>query len=303
MFSHLFDVFKKSVTSPAFYGELIKKPLKYSLKYYFLVALFLSVVMTIVAAFYGVPGAYFAVRTIAPAVVDAIPDDFSLTIKDGIATSNSAEPIVIGWPDHEIILKAAKHTDYKNFLVIDTRFNASSQAFQDSDAMFFIARDSLVSAVDRVIQVLPFTGVPDVVITKASFSSLVEESRDSFHWVISAFVFFTFLRFLLMFAVELVALLIPAVIFWALLSVKRVGVELPFKKSYQFAIHAASLSLIYYAFVLAFPFLYVPFLFLVITVIVFWANILKDRGAHLRSIHAHHAHASHSGHHEHHKAK
>lgn len=301
MFSNLFHVFKKSVVSPAFYGELMRKPFKYSLKYYYLLVIFLSVLMTVAASFYGVPGAFFAVRTIGPAIVSSIPDDFSLILKDGVAISNHEGPVVIGWPDNEIIRKAADHTEYKNFLVIDTSAEATPQAFKDSNAMFFIAKDSLMSAVERVVQVMPFSDLPNVVITKKSFASLVRESESSFHWIILAFIFFTFIRFLFMFTVELILVLVLALVFWALLSKKRVGVKVSFKKAYQFALHAASLALIYYGFVLVFPFFYVPFLFSVIAVIVFWKNVLRDKGAHLRSIHAHAAHTDHSGHHEHHK--
>ena len=301
MFSKLFDTYKKSVISPEFYGELAHKPLKYSLKYYYLVAIFLSVVMTTVLSFYGVPGAYWAVRNIAPAVVESIPDDFALSIKDGIATSANTQPIVIAWPDDEVIRTAASRTKFANFFVIDTRANFTAKIFEDSDAMFVLTKDSFAGAPQGNVEVTAFSGLPDVEVTKNNFSSLIRETQGSFHWVIFGFIFFTFLRLILMFTTELILLLLLAGVFWALLSVRRVGVKLSFRTAYQFAVHASSIGILYYAFVLIYPSAYVPFLASLVALIVLWANVLRNKGKYLQHLKAGHVHheAHHPAHHAH----
>lgn len=241
------NFFKKiglSIYSPTFYRELLDKPLKYSIKYFFGLILLSSLVSTIFWSATLLPGLNSFIRSVKGDVVKYYPEGLEVTIKSGKASTNVTEPYYVKGPQKEGLSPANQGTnEVENILVIDTTHDFSLTEFDEHKTMFLLTRDAIVSKNDNgKISIEPLSKVPDMTITRDAVS----------RWMDKIVPFLKVLPFLLPILIligiylsnifTLVYFLLAALLVWICLKIKKVSGG--YKKAYQITIHAYTFSLI-----------------------------------------------------------
>jgi len=230
-----------SIYSPSFYGELLDKPLKYSIKYFFGLILLLSLIST---AFYSVilvPGLSVFIGSIKTDVIKYYPEGLEVTIKGGSASTNVTEPYFVKMPKDSQNIPTPK--DSENILVIDTTHDFSLEGFNQHNTTFLLTKDALVSKNgDGKISIESLSKFPDVKITRDALSGWIDAIMP-FVKVIPFFLpAIIFAGAFLGHVFTLGYLLIAGFLVWLCLKIKKVPES--YKKSYQLAIHAFTLSMI-----------------------------------------------------------
>ncbi len=133
-----YNSFIKSISSPAYYKDIVKAPITFSLKYLF----FLSYIFIFI--FIATSVTYFVTLlpklpefvTIAKSRLNTFyPTDLVITITDGIVTTNQEEPVFLHIPE-------VTDEDIKYIVTIDTK--AQIEDYYDYDTFFLVTDDSVV---------------------------------------------------------------------------------------------------------------------------------------------------------------
>jgi hypothetical protein len=109
-----FYIFKNSITSPEYYKELLETKFAYTIKYYVMLSLFLSLIVTSFLSIKMIPGSKEGLRLGTEEIKKTYPDDLTISVKDGSWTINKPEPYVIPLPEFS---KTKENTGIDNILV------------------------------------------------------------------------------------------------------------------------------------------------------------------------------------------
>lgn len=274
----LFQDIKNSVYNPDFYRELLSRPLSYSLKYFFLLGVLLTLINTIIVSFDLIPSAGAFFSSVGPKVLQYYPDDLTITIKNGHASANVQEPYFLAMP---VELKSnepavASSTPPENFLVIDTKNPFSVDQFRADKTILLLTYDSFVYEKNGGITIQPLDRIGDWTIDKGGIKSFLDKINPYLRYLPWIFTLIFFIGYYIGFMFHLVYFLLFALVVWV---IARIGKsKLTYGKSYRVAIHAATLSLILSYLVLpVIPRLSIPFLFTIIALIVTFINFKPVR--------------------------
>ncbi len=274
----LIETFKNSVYSPKFYRSLESKPLSFSVKYFFKLALVFVIVLTTITSFELIPRINFFLNNLGPELLSSIPENVEVKITDGKATSNLVEPFSIPMPpsflstQEELEIKIPK-----NLLVINTQSPFESDKFESYDTLLLLASDTFVRGEEDEIQVIKLDSLGDQTITKPFLASLLNKIPVFLKWLSPIVIVILFLAIFAGFLVNLGYALAAAFIIFIFGKVKKIPIR--FKKSYQLGLHAVSLPiLISFVGHLFFPQVSLNvFLFIILSGLIAWVNIFKDQ--------------------------
>ncbi|NMB91271.1 DUF1189 family protein [candidate division WWE3 bacterium] len=93
-----FYVFKKSISSPEYYKELLETKFSFTFKYYLMLAVLVSLIFTSFVSIKMVPETKAWLKTGVEEVKNIYPDDLVISIKDGKWSINKPEPYIIPMP-------------------------------------------------------------------------------------------------------------------------------------------------------------------------------------------------------------
>lgn len=277
---HFFKTIPRSIYDPAFYQELVQKPFSFSLKYFYVLALLLSVVSTFLFSLSTLPVVRAFLNDIGPRFLASYPDYLTITIKNGQASSNAIEPYFFTVPTISPGM-SQEESSKTNLLVIDTKTSFSLQQFGQYDTFALLTREALaVSTRDSAdrgdIRVYPLAKTPDIEITKSLLTLLVQKIQPFIRFVGPLLVIVVFLGFISLQSANLLYLLIFALLVWGIAKIKKLGVG--YKKSYQIGIHAITLPLLIYALMTTFN-VHAPYLFTLLSLLIVFANIVLPKSS------------------------
>ncbi|TSC81824.1 MAG: Uncharacterized protein G01um101420_828 [Parcubacteria group bacterium Gr01-1014_20] len=274
----LIDNFKNSVYSPEFYRSLESKPISFSVKYFFKLALVFVIVLTTIISFELIPRVNFFLNKLGPELLSSIPEDVEVKITGGRATSNLVEPFSIPMPPSFLSTQEELGIEIPtNLLVVNTQSPFESDKFDSYDTLLLLASDTFVRGEENEIQVIKLDSLGDQTITKPFLASLLNKVPVFLKWLSPIVIVVMFLGIFAVFMVNLAYALAVAFVIFIFGKIKKVPIR--FKKSYQFAIHAISLPiLISFAGYLFFPKVGSNvFLFIILSGLIAWVNIFKDQ--------------------------
>ncbi len=133
-----YNSFIKSITSPTYYRDIVKAPISFSLKYVFFLSYVFMFIFIAVSAIYMatfLPKLPEFVTTAKSRLETFYPLNLVITIKDGIVTTNTDEPVFLNIPE-------AVDEDIKHVVTIDTK--AQVEDYYDYDTFFLVTDDSVV---------------------------------------------------------------------------------------------------------------------------------------------------------------
>lgn len=233
---NLFNQIKQSIYSPRYYSEIFKESFGSSLKYFLMIILLASVVQATGWIYTYVSVGQGMVRSFVDNITSVYPEELEVTIKDGIVSTNVAEPYFITIPELE--------NQSANLLVIDTKTPYSSSKFNEYKTAAWLSSDSLFvkESGEGKIRTVDLSGQKNLIINKALFDTLVSQIKPYLGLITPLVVIGSVLAVFMLNSLLLIYLLIPAAIIFLLLKIMKRS--LSFSGSYKVALHAITLPLI-----------------------------------------------------------
>lgn len=229
-------VYTKSLFSVKYYRDLIKTDLKFSLKYYAVLATLFTLVHATFSTTKLAPKIQKGVEDAVEYVLSLYEDDLEISIKSGRVSINKKEPYVI-----PLNLELGEGVA-KNIIVFDSN-GGIDDIKSKYDTLILVNKVNLLTRdTSGKIEVVPLSNIPDTVITKQSFSSLLQRIQGLTKFVpyiVGIVLTFSILMYYLVF--RLIYLLLVGILLLVVGEIR--GLNLTFSKYYKVALHTMSLPL------------------------------------------------------------
>jgi len=267
----IFEEIGKSIYSPSYYSNLRNERFFASFSYFISVAIIVSLVATAVITLRVFPLAKTTLQNLGPEVIERFPEGLIITIKDNQISTNSSGSVAIPFDLGSSTLKLPT-----NFLVIDTANPFDETRFKNASTVLYLTKDTIYAAnEDGGIEQSEKVEIPDVVIDRASVLRWSHDLVPLLSWLPFVFVFAIFFAGLWLSSLVLMELILGALVI--MLASRARGVALSYKESYQIGLHAITLRLLLGIVAvlgsgLLAAFVFIPFLGVVISFIIFWIN-------------------------------
>mgnify|MGYP001094329603 CR=1 FL=1 len=227
-------VFTQSLISPKYYNEVIKTDLKFSLKYYVVLAFIFASVSAIYTLIPLLPKITKGIDEGISYVLDLYEDDLVIKIEDGKFSINKEEPYIVPLP-------GGSTSDLpSNALVFDSE--GTLDDLEAYDTFVLVNRSNILVKNKSDVQVYPLSNFPDSIIAKEDLISLSEQIKDFSRFIpylVGTVLFLAVLFYYLVF--RLVYLLIIGG-FLRLVGYFK-GLNLSYVQYYKIGIHAMTVPL------------------------------------------------------------
>lgn len=233
-------VFKNSLVSPKYYSQVVQQKLRFSLKYYFLLAFVASIIIGAVSFWTIVPQAKTAMYGFIKQGVALYPAELVVSIKEGKLSINQPVPYIIATPKEFI---KGEENFPKNIIVFDTA--GTLDDLKKYDTVFLVNEVNVLAndASNGKIQTFPLKEFPDGEVSQKVVTDLAAKLTPYISVV--AYGMFAIL-FVFVFINNLIFKFVDFVIVGLILSLvgKIRGVSLHFRQYLQVAMHAATLAFV-----------------------------------------------------------
>lgn len=242
-----FNSFVKSISSPAYYKDVVKAPVMFSLKYllflsYLVMLFYISLFALQMAAL--LPQLPNAIKTIKQRADSFYPENLVITVRDGLLSTNQTEPVYFDIPELQT-------DDIDHVITIDTK--AQVEDFYDYDT-FVLVTDDVVVYPDDADKNYTVTQIEDaeenIVINRAfyedgvsPFLSLLDQLPAIAPYILIGLVLIVPLfGSVFEFSGNIISIAILSVI--TLLIALMLKIKLPYKKVFQMGLHAATVPIL-----------------------------------------------------------
>lgn len=227
-------VYKNSLTSPKYYKEVLKTDLNFSLKYYFMLVLFASILITTIETILVVPEIKNKIMGFAENSRQVYPEDLVIKIEGGEWTVNREEPFVIPMPkipnesvpDNAIVL-------YKEGTISDVDLFNTVVLVNDVNVVFRGANG---------IQARSLKDIPDIEVNKEAFDNFID-FLFSFTKFLPYIIFVATLLGLLVYFIffRLLYSLFLGIIIYALALLRKGSID--YMSAYKIGLHTMTLPI------------------------------------------------------------
>lgn len=163
--------FRKSLTNPGYYADILSAPFSFSFKYLFALLFFIALIRGIVfsiALIPSVPKIPGYIEESKQIIRNLYPPGLTVTIKDGSLRSNVDEPYYIPFP-------ARFNIKDMNLVAIDTK--ASVDSFKKYNSAFLVTKNAIAypdSDTRGSYKVYPFTDLKGfIIINRGAYDRVV----------------------------------------------------------------------------------------------------------------------------------
>jgi hypothetical protein len=269
---------RDNIWNHAYYEEILAKPLASSFKYYFKMILWLALIYTALCSVLFLPEFVSTARQVVFNVAQSYPADLKITLRDGQASVNIPEPVIIPLSDVEKdIFKNIKNKigAPANLIVIDTRTEFALTEFSNYRSLFVLKKDSLIGMDSNGGVRVSKIPTGSIVISSVEIKSIAAKIQSMILILAPLSVLAIYLFGILFFIFTIGYLILIALFAWLLLYVAKR--DLTFKQSLGVTLHACTLALLinFFIFVL-YPSLSINFPFLVaFTLLITYLNLIR----------------------------
>ena len=167
-----FYIFKKSITSPEYYKELLETKFSYSIKYFVVLSIFASLITSAFVSVKMVPSLKNGIRDFAKQTKDSFPDDLVISFKGSQWTINRPQPFKVAMPKGSDI----KFNDQpvENAIVFDKAGTIDDLEKLNTYALFN-ETNLLYRGERNDITVQPLKNFPDTEINKQYVNTIVDK--------------------------------------------------------------------------------------------------------------------------------
>lgn len=226
---NIFEKIKNSIYSPKYYSEVIAKPFSYSFKYLLVFALLFALVFTIGMTIKFVP-VIKMLQEKAPQLANYFPQELTVTIKDGKATTNVQEPYFIKAPQNPND-KNNVQSDMENLIVINTKDKFDVDTFKSYKTFILLTADSVVYAdKDNKITINSLSSIKDFKLDRGQVVSFINMAKPLLAILYPIVFVGAYIGGFLVVLLQMVYLIFGALLIWLVAKIK--GIKLGYKKSY-----------------------------------------------------------------------
>ena len=276
---NIFTKIKNSIYNPEYYKEVLQKPFSYSLKYFVLFSLLFALVFAIVFTIKFVPvGKMLSDK--APELANYFPQELTVTIKDGKASTNVQEPYYIKMPENfKSSSNYQTNTYYNgldNIIVINTKDKFDLDTFNSYKTLMLLTSNSMVYLnKDKQIAINSLSGAENLTLNREKIVAFINMVKPFFVYIYPFVFVGGYLVGLIVVSNKLIYLLFGALLIWVVAKIK--GLKIGYKKSYQFGMHLVTFAVIVTSLLsLISPKLSFPFLFSVLLILLAVFNLDKS---------------------------
>lgn len=227
-----------SIYNPGFYAKIPKQTFGTALKYFLLLILILSLIKTLDT----LPG-LIDVQRQAPEWVDGlvnyVPAELQVKIKDGQVSTNVEEPYFIPLdPDDEATSSG------QNLLVIDTKTPFSATQFKEYNTAVWLTKDSVFyqDREENDLRAYQLSEVEDITVDRNLIKYLTSYLEPWYKLITPVLFVAVFFGLVVANAFNLVYLFILAALIWLMSQIFKWKLE--YWQSYNIGIYAITLGLI-----------------------------------------------------------
>ena len=270
------QIFKQSFYSPQFYRELKHKNFWFSLKYFYSLVLILAFVSAVASSIFVLPMVKTLMQKAEP-FLRSYPSELAITIQDGRASANVAEPYFVEMPRWLCDLSGEmEENDFcklTNVVTIDTKTPFSLSKMEEYKTLAWLTSDSMVVKQGAETKITALKDLPNTVVDKHFMDGLADKTakivRRATPVVLPVTAILIFFAYIVSLS-KLVFLLLGALIVLLIAKIKKV--EMTYGYAYRIGLHAVTLGVIL-NFLGNSGLPSVPGLFTIIFAICAWVNI------------------------------
>lgn len=244
-----FKTLRDSVYGPTFYSSLKERPFSFSVKYFIKFAILIAIINLLPILIRGPLPTPTKARAFIDKAATYYPDELTITIAKGKASTNVKEPYAIPAPaewkeqPQQTSKQQGNAPPLENILIIDTTQPFSVETFKAQHTLALLTKDALiVETGSQGIRILPIEKTPDTQITKQVVSSVLEKIKPYTVLLLPGFVLFLLVIFIVVGLINLIYLLFGALLIWGLTAILKT--RLRYGKCYQIGLHAITLSIL-----------------------------------------------------------
>jgi len=247
---------KNSIYGPNYYNELLSKPVSYSLKYYFLFSLILSLLVAVYLSIIFMPAAKLFFDDLETKITKNYPQGLKVEIKNGQAFANVEQPYFIKMP--KSVKEGRTITETENIFVIDTNNEFDLAKFYSYKTAIVLNKSSVSYYEDSGVAVQLLKNSPDFSVDKDKIVSFVGKIKPFANSIYPAFFIAVWIGSFIVLAVKLIYLFFAGLLIWLAVKIKKM--EIGYLRAYQLGIHLMTpviiLTLIMSTFKIQMPYLF-----------------------------------------------
>lgn len=244
----LFQTIGSAIYNPEFYRGARTEPAKDAWKYYFKFVLIAAVCFTLIVGSRLVPFfmSVFTEENLNK-VINHFPEELTITIKDGVASSNVKEPYAIKVPTslknklNELDANTPRPpiAQYENFLVIDTGAGFDIEKFDSYQTMALLTKDLLISEKNRggELSIQRLAGLGNLTVNREVIRSWGEKILPLKKFLLPLFILGLFVAgFFTIGVMNLLILVAFAFVAWLIILIRKMG--LTYGETYRLGLYA-----------------------------------------------------------------
>jgi hypothetical protein len=159
-----------SIWSPRTYAEIANVPLGRALRYFYVLALLLTVIRLVPF----IVGGLVLLPVVTTGLADVYPPDLEMRVTKGVVTTNMSEPYFIPMPDYVALADGPR-----NIVVIDTKTPPSLDQLDEFQAAAWVHSDAVYvrGEVAGELVPIPIDEDADLVIDRRTFEAYVADAQ------------------------------------------------------------------------------------------------------------------------------
>ncbi len=235
-----YHVYKNSLYNVAYYKDVLTVDIKFSLKYFFSLALLAAFITTTRVVIPLIPKVQVALDNMLIEMSEIYPDDLVITSEAGEWKINQNEPFVIPTPDFfEVDEDETEFPD--NFIVFDHQGTIND--LREMDTLILVNKTNILAVNNQnKIEAYPLDSMPDGEVNKEKVEEALENIGIYLDYVPILIIVFTLIATFFYFVFFRLIYLV-SVAFLLRIFGQTNKLQLSFGKYYQVAMHAITLPL------------------------------------------------------------
>lgn len=238
-----FQSIRDSVYNPSYYAELRTRPLSYSIKYFYKLAVILGLVGVVLFSITTFPNLQSFFSDAGGKMIAYYPEDLEIKVEKGEVAINQPEPYRMSLPE-EIKGDVNKEMPVvKNLIVIDTKEPFSLEQFDKYETLVWVTKTHIAARDDGgQVRLNALQGVSGLTINKMFVESTLQKLAPLIKAIPFLILVLVFLGIVIGVSGKLIYLLIAGVLVFLYSKVRKDPVS--YRTAYQVALHALTLPIL-----------------------------------------------------------
>lgn len=232
-------VLYKSTTDVKYYKEILETKIRFSFKYFFMLAVFATITTTASVVIPIVPKIKDTAGEFINKMVAIYPEELVITGMDGNWKINQEEPYTIATPDWMADEKGNSGLP-SNLIIFD--HNGTLNDFKEKNTLFLVNKVNLIALGSNKIEIHSLDKIPDGTFTENNIIEISNHLQNLTKYIPYILIITVTIGTFLYFFVWKLIYLVAVAIVLMLLSLFR-KTKIPFKNAYRIGLHTCTLPI------------------------------------------------------------